>query len=216
MNIKELRSKLGDTQSEFAQRYNIPFRTIQNWEAGIRKPPEYIFELLESRIMSDLINRKTALLPKYDAQKKDLPKRGDYVGSISWLKAVQNCLGESVVFALDEALMCQGGFGGRNDEYIIWVYGDDSVLRYNGVVLLGNQISHYSVKEKNGLRFTDLNRTLSDAFANEDILDMQGITEAVSKYYYQQGNSFEGLSVSPEYQERFERLASEAVEYYND
>ena len=51
---------------------------------------------------------------------------------------------------------------------------------------------------------------------NEDILDMQGITEAVSKYYYLQGNSFEGLSVSPEYQERFERLASEAVEYYND
>lgn len=216
MNIKELRIKLGDTQSEFAQRYNIPFRTIQNWEAGIRKPPEYILELLESRIMSDLINRKTALLPKYDAQKKDLPKRGDYVGSISWLKAVQNCLGESVVFALDEALMCQGSFGGRNEEYIIWVYGDDSVLRYNGVVLLGNQISHYSVKEKNGLRFTDLNRTLSDAFANEDILDMQGITEAVSKYYYLQGNSFEGLSVSPEYQERFERLASDAVEYYND
>lgn len=216
MNIRELRMQLGDTQSEFAQRYNIPFRTIQNWEAGTRKPPEYITQLLEARVMADLVNRKTALLPKYDAQKKDLPKRSDYVGSISWLKAVKECLGESVVFALDEALMCQGNFGGRSDEYIVWVYGDDSALKYNGVVVLGNQISSYSVNEKNGLKFTDFNRTLSDAFANENILDMQGITEAVSKYYYRQGNSFEGISVSPEYQERFERLAHDAIEYYDN
>ncbi len=216
MNIRELRIQLGDTQSEFAQRYNIPFRTIQNWEAGVRKPPEYITQLLEARIMADLINRKTALLPKYDAQKKNLPKRSDYVGSISWLKAVQECLGESVVFALDEALMCQGNFGGRSDEYIVWIYGDDSALRYNGVVVLGNQISPYSINEKNGLKFTDFNRTLSDAFANENILDMQGITEAVSKYYYRQGNSFDGISVSPEYQERFERLAHDAIEYYDN
>ena len=216
MNIRELRNQLGDTQSEFAERYNIPFRTIQNWETGVRKPPEYIMQLLESRIMADLVNRKTVLLPKYDVQKKDLPKRGDYVGSISWLKAVQSCLGESVVFALDEALMCQGNFGGRNDEYIVWVYGDDSVSGYNGVVLLGNQVSSYSIKEKNGLRFTDFNRTLADAFANENILDMQGITEAVSKYYYQQGNSFDGISVSPEYQKRFEQLAQDAIEYYDN
>ena len=41
MNIREMRTQLGDTQSEFAARYNIPFRTIQNWEAEVRKPPEY-------------------------------------------------------------------------------------------------------------------------------------------------------------------------------
>ena len=33
MNIREMRTRLGDTQSEFAARYNIPFRTVQNWEA---------------------------------------------------------------------------------------------------------------------------------------------------------------------------------------
>ena len=30
--------------------------------------------------------------------------------------------------------MCQGRFGGRSDEFIIWVYGDDAVSRFNGVV----------------------------------------------------------------------------------
>ena len=49
MTIYEMRTALGDTQSEFAERYNIPFRTIQNWEAGVRKPPEYVVALLESR-----------------------------------------------------------------------------------------------------------------------------------------------------------------------
>lgn len=216
MNIRELRTQLGDTQSEFAARYNIPFRTVQNWETGTRKPPEYITKLLESRIMTDLVNRKTTALPKYDLQKPDLPKRRDFVGALSWLKAVRSCLGESVIFALDEALMCQGNFGGRSDEYLVWVYGDDAVSRYNGVVLLGNHVSPYSVREKNGLLYTDLSRTISDAFANEDILDMQGITEAVSRYYYRNGNSFDDLSVAPEYQERFEKLAKEAIDYYSN
>ncbi|MBQ5756554.1 MAG: helix-turn-helix domain-containing protein [Erysipelotrichaceae bacterium] len=216
MNIREMRMKLGDTQSEFAARYGIPFRTVQNWETGLRKPPEYIMTLLGERIREDLINRKTASLPKYDPRKKDLPKRTDYIGAISWLKAVQERIGEDVVFALDEALMCQGSFGGRNDEYIVWVYGDDTAANFNGIVLLGNKVSQYCVKEKNGLRFTDFNRTLSDAFANESILDMQGITEAISRYYYSNNESFDGLFVAPKYQERFERLAREAIEYYDN
>ena len=112
--------------------------------------------------------------------------------------------------------MCLGYFGGRTDEFVIWVYADDNAADYNGVVVLGNHISPHNIKEKNGLRFTDLNRTLSDAFANEAILDMQGTTEALSKYYYTHEESFDGLSVAPEYQERFDELANEAVEYYNN
>lgn len=216
MNIREMRTRLGDTQSEFAARYNIPLRTVQNWETGTRKPPEYIMDLLEQRAKEDLLNRKTLSLPRYDPQKRDLPKRSDYIGAISWLKAVRDCIGEPVVFALDEALMCQGNFGGRSDEYIIWVYGDDSVTRFNGVVVLGNYISPHNVKSRNGLQYTDFNRTVYDAFANEAILDMQGITEAVSKYYYSNGDSFEGIFIAPEYQDRFEILANEAIEYYTD
>lgn len=216
MNIREMRTRLGDSQSEFAARYSIPFRTIQNWEADIRKPPEYVMNLLESRIRFDLVNRKTAALPKYDPKKKDLPKRGDYVGVISWLKTVRECIGSPFVFALDEALMCQGSFGGRSDEFIIWGYGDDSASGFNGVALLGNQISHYDVEERNGLLYTSFNRTLADALANETILDMQGITEALSKYYYTHGNSFDGIFVAPEYRERFAELADDAIDYYTN
>lgn len=216
MNIREMRTWLGDTQNEFAARYSIPFRTVQNWETGVRKPPEYIMNLLEQRIKEDLVNRKTVVLPKYDPQKRDLPKRSDYIGAISWLKAVRDCLGETVVFALDQALMCQGNFGGRSDEFIVWVYGDDSTTQFNGVIVLGNHISSHSVKSRNGLLYTDFNRTVYDAFANESILDMQGITEAVSRYYFSNGESFDGIFVAPEFQDRFDRLANEAIEYYGE
>ncbi len=216
MNIREMRTWLGDTQKEFAARYNIPFRTVQNWETGVRKPPEYIMNLLEQHIKKDLVNRKTVVLPKYDPQKRDLPKRSDYIGAISWLKAVRDCLGETVVFALDQALMCQGNFGGRSDEFIVWVYGDDSTTQFNGVIVLGNHISSHSVKSRNGLLYTDFNRTVYDAFANESILDMQGITEAVSRYYFSNGDSFDGIFIAPEFQDRFDRLANEAIEYYGE
>ena len=215
MTIREMRTSLGNTQSEFAARYNIPFRTVQNWEAGVRNPPGYVKDLLESRVRADLVNRRTATLPKYDPQKRNLPRRRDYVGAIAWLNAVSDCLGKEIVFALDEALMCQDYFGGRSDEYLVWVYGDDAAAEYNGVIVLGNQVSPHNVQERNGLRFTDLNRTLADALANESILDMQGITEAVSKYYFRNGESFAGLVVAPEYQEQFDRLAEEAATYYD-
>ena len=215
MDIREMRTKLGDTQSEFAERYHIPFRTIQNWETGVRKPPEYILSLLEHQVNEDLVNRRAAVLPKYDPKKIDLPKRENYIGAISWLRDVRECIGEDIVFALDQALMCQGSFGGRTDEYIVWAYGNESLDRFNGVAVLGRKVSPFSVLETNGLRYTDFNRTISDALANEDILDMQGITEAVSRYYYSNGESFEGLSVAPEYLESFERLAQDAISYYN-
>ena len=216
MDIRQLRMHLGDTQSEFAARYEIPFRTIQNWETGLRKPPEYMVSLLQHRIQEDLINRKTRRLPEYDTRKADLPRRGDYVGAFSWLRAVQERIGQPVVFALDEALMCQGNFGGRSDEYLVWVYAEDSVTRFNGVAVLGNSISPIDVQKKNGLSFTSFNRTLSDALANESILDMQGITEALSRYYYTHADSFDGIFVPPRYQKQFEQLAQDAVDYYEN
>ena len=45
---------------------------------------------------------------------------------------------------------------------------------------------------------------------------MQGITEAISKYYYRNGESFDGLAVAPEYQAKFDRLAEETINYYGN
>lgn len=47
MEIKDLRNKMGLSQKQFSDYFGIPVRTIQCWEIGQRKPPDYIPELLE-------------------------------------------------------------------------------------------------------------------------------------------------------------------------
>lgn len=50
MTIKEMRQMLDMTQEMFSQRYNIPKRTIENWESGKRTPPTYVLEMLENAV----------------------------------------------------------------------------------------------------------------------------------------------------------------------
>nr|DAQ70820.1 MAG TPA: putative transcriptional regulator [Caudoviricetes sp.] len=53
MELKEMRKLLGLSQSAFGKRYNIPVRTIQDWESGRRKAPIYVLELLERAVVED-------------------------------------------------------------------------------------------------------------------------------------------------------------------
>lgn len=53
MNTKEIRAILGISRAEFARRYGIPIRTIENWDAGISQPPEWVLKLLERVVRED-------------------------------------------------------------------------------------------------------------------------------------------------------------------
>ncbi len=50
MSIKELRTRTGMSQRQFAKYFNIPKHTLQNWEQGQRKCPEYLLELMEYKL----------------------------------------------------------------------------------------------------------------------------------------------------------------------
>lgn len=45
--VRELRARLGLSQAGMYEVYAIPRRTIQDWEAGRREPPEYVVRMLE-------------------------------------------------------------------------------------------------------------------------------------------------------------------------
>lgn len=53
MDIKKLRIRTRMTQREFAEYFNIPKRTIENWESGKRTPPPYVVELIEYKIRKE-------------------------------------------------------------------------------------------------------------------------------------------------------------------
>lgn len=56
--LREKRIELGLTQHQLAELTGVPFRTIQNWESGQRKCPEYVEKLLlfylENKIKKEL------------------------------------------------------------------------------------------------------------------------------------------------------------------
>lgn len=51
--LKAIRKKTGLTQAEFAKRYNIPKRTVENWETEVTVPPRYVVELLKRAVDAD-------------------------------------------------------------------------------------------------------------------------------------------------------------------
>lgn len=50
--IRTIRAKTGLTQQAFADCYEIPKRTIENWESGVRTPPPYVIRLLDLAVQA--------------------------------------------------------------------------------------------------------------------------------------------------------------------
>ena len=46
MEIKELRESTGMNRKEFCDYFEIPYRTVTEWERGTRKMPDYVLRLL--------------------------------------------------------------------------------------------------------------------------------------------------------------------------
>ena len=48
MTVKELRAQTGLSQSQFAARFQIPVRTLQQWEQEIQSPPPYVVAMIQA------------------------------------------------------------------------------------------------------------------------------------------------------------------------
>lgn len=51
LTIRALREETGMTRKEFSDHTGIPVRTLEDWEAGRRTPPEYIPRLIAYQLM---------------------------------------------------------------------------------------------------------------------------------------------------------------------
>ena len=54
MRIKDIRSLTGLSQVKFAALYQIPRRTLEDWEIGVNAPSVYLINLLERAVKEDL------------------------------------------------------------------------------------------------------------------------------------------------------------------
>lgn len=58
--IRELRENCGYTRKEFSEHIGIPIRTLEDWEAGRRTPPEYIPRLIAYQLKYEELIQKMA------------------------------------------------------------------------------------------------------------------------------------------------------------
>lgn len=55
----ELRNSTGMSRKEFCTYFDIPYRTLQDWELGNRKMPDYLLRLMAYKIeMEKLVESK--------------------------------------------------------------------------------------------------------------------------------------------------------------
>ena len=56
--IKELRASTGMTRKAFSEHTGIPVRTLEDWEAARRTPPEYIPRLIAYQLKYEELVKK--------------------------------------------------------------------------------------------------------------------------------------------------------------
>lgn len=64
----ELRDSTGMTRREFCEYFEIPYRTLQDWELGNRKMPEYLLRLMVYKIKMEELAKKKDLSSKDEEQ----------------------------------------------------------------------------------------------------------------------------------------------------
>lgn len=53
MTIKEIRQLTGFSQSMFARYFDLPVRTLQQWEQGRSSPPDYVLKMIIKILKND-------------------------------------------------------------------------------------------------------------------------------------------------------------------
>ena len=56
--IKELRESTGMNRKEFCKYFEIPYRTVTEWELDNRHAPEYVLRLLEYYIQHENVHKE--------------------------------------------------------------------------------------------------------------------------------------------------------------
>ena len=68
MSIQEMRALLGLSRASFSRIYKIPVRTLENWESGVRKCPDYVMYLLDRVVREDASNPDNLLTATTESQ----------------------------------------------------------------------------------------------------------------------------------------------------
>lgn len=113
--IRAARKKAGLTQQQLAEHYGIALRTVEAWERGLRKPPEYALPLLLRCIELDF-NHAEEPQTEHEEEVLSAPKQlifTDHIGKPlkePVLSAVKRAYADGKVQDLGDSKVDQDGF----------------------------------------------------------------------------------------------------------
>ena len=132
-SIKELRESTGMSRKEFSEHTGIPVRTLEDWEAGRRTPPEYIPRLLTYQIKFE---------NNFTEKKKSKEKRN--------VSVIQDVDGNNIVIINDIRFKGKRSLNWDDvEEYLRSYVGDFySIAESNEIVYIGADLpDEYSHSE---------------------------------------------------------------------
>jgi transcriptional regulator with XRE-family HTH domain len=131
--IIELRESTGMTRKDFSNHTGIPVRTLEDWEAGRRRPPEYIPRLLAYQIKFE---------NNFTEKKKSKEKRN--------VSVIQDVDGNNIVIINDIRFKGKRSLNWDDVEEYLWSYVGDfySIAESNEIVYIGTDLpDEYSHSE---------------------------------------------------------------------
>lgn len=58
--LLELRNSTGMSRRDFCKYFEVPYRTLQDWELGNRRMPDYLLRLMEYKVRMEKLLREEA------------------------------------------------------------------------------------------------------------------------------------------------------------
>lgn len=135
-----------------------------------------------------------------------------YVSNRAWFRDVID--DENVILCGTSALEFLELFDGYIGEEEIEVYAISAGKYENIHYHLLDSFDEIEYEKHGALRCTTFRQTLNDMLNDQDA-DLQALSEALSNYFYANGESFSGLQVEPKNEEQFQFLKECAVSYYS-
>jgi hypothetical protein len=142
-----------------------------------------------------------------------IDSRSGFTSTREWFRSVLR--GKDVVLSHTSVLECLGLFPGYVNENQIDVYATKSEPYENINWNLIDRLDALDTVTIAGLRCTSVNQTINDMLRDYDRVDEQSLAQALSDYYYSNGESFVGLRIAPMVADRFNLIKDWAVEFYN-
>lgn len=140
--------------------------------------------------------------------------RDNYISHKAWLEDIIG--GEDVILRCASALEYLQLFVGYLRAKEIDVYakakGKYDNINYH---IVGSFDNIDFIRHRNVL-CSSFEQAINDMLDDFDNADEQALSEALCKYYYAHGKSFDGIYVKPENLDRFEYFKEWAINYYED